>query len=453
MSDLLFSGSLKVPKPDDRVQEMLIQLIRSQLTPIAQNWSYREIPLEQSIKGPPMVLILGNYSSGKSTLINELIRQEVQKTGQAPTDDSFTVLTYQEAPGPGEPAVREGEGHGLLHDDRYPFAPLKRHGQKFAAHFRMKYIHAPFLKNLMLIDTPGMIDSISERDRGYDYQQVIADLAQVADLVLVLFDPHKAGTLRESYESLRETLPQATFDNRVVFVLNRIDECQNLPDLLRVYGVLCWNLSQMLGRKDIPPIRLSYSHSIQNPPTYLAELEQERTNLGVLIASAPLLRQDHLKSFARLHAERLHFLVASLMEACHRKRLIVFSSFGRWTVAAVAAGIGVFIWSLLRMTEALDIAGMAGFGAFAIALLIWGVFIRPWTRKSADERLLKTMDQWAPIKNQNDRDNWLHVKPLVKNHLKTPGSKFKKSLLKKDLKALSQLLADGLKSSTNEVLN
>ena len=42
-----------------------------------------------------------------------------------------------------------------------------------------------------------MLDSITERDRGYNYQEVIGDLAQMADLVLVLFDPHKAGTVRD----------------------------------------------------------------------------------------------------------------------------------------------------------------------------------------------------------------------------------------------------------------
>ena len=34
------------------------------------------------ISWKPIVLILGNYSSGKSTLINELLSQKIQSTGQ-----------------------------------------------------------------------------------------------------------------------------------------------------------------------------------------------------------------------------------------------------------------------------------------------------------------------------------------------------------------------------------
>ena len=120
--------------------------------------------------------------------------------------------------------TQERDGKFLLNDPDYPFEILKKHGQRFAAHFRLKKVNSPFLKNLALIDTPGMLDSITERDRGYDYQEVIGDMAQLADLVLVLFDPHKAGTVRESHTSLRETITARTFEDRVLFVLNRIDE-------------------------------------------------------------------------------------------------------------------------------------------------------------------------------------------------------------------------------------
>ena len=412
-----------------------------------------------------MVLILGNYSSGKSTLINDLLGCEVQKTGQAPTDDCFTVISYGEvsspngdarldaamAPSPGAGAsslsasVVEQEGQMLLHDEELPFGPLKKHGQKFAAHFRRKRVPSSFLQNMMLIDTPGMIDSISERDRGYDYQKVIADLAQLADLVLVLFDPHKAGTLRESYESLRETLPQATFDNRVVFVLNRIDECQTLADLLRVYGVLCWNLSQMLGRKDIPPIRISYSQRIQEVPSYLRSLDQERTHLGELIASAPLLRQDHLRAFARLHAERMQLMLKTLLVYCQKRRQARLKSLGRWTMASLGLGLGLFLWSLVQLAQAVDIAAMVGVAGAVGLLAFWTVAVRSWVTRWYHSHALRHFDQWIPVKNQNDRDIWLQVKQPVEARLSPLPSKLSVSALKKDLKTIDELLKKGLK--------
>ena len=196
----------------------LVDVVENQFTPLSEKYSYSEVPLEQSIKWRPMVLFLGNYSSGKSTLINELIGKDLQTTGQAPTDDSFTVITHHS--GESE-EVETRDGMVLLNDPAYPFSALKKHGARFAAHFRLKKVNGPFLENLAIVDTPGMLDSISERDRGYDYQEVIGELASIADLIIVMFDPHKAGTIRETYESLRKTLPMATYEDRVVFVLNR----------------------------------------------------------------------------------------------------------------------------------------------------------------------------------------------------------------------------------------
>jgi EH domain-containing protein 1 len=52
----------------------LLEMVSEQLTPVAMRYGYSEVPLETNIKWRPQVLVLGNYSSGKSTLINELLR-------------------------------------------------------------------------------------------------------------------------------------------------------------------------------------------------------------------------------------------------------------------------------------------------------------------------------------------------------------------------------------------
>ena len=50
-----------------------------------------------TVGGKPNVIFLGNHSSGKSTVINNLLGDPpVQDTGVAPTDDCFTVIRYGE---------------------------------------------------------------------------------------------------------------------------------------------------------------------------------------------------------------------------------------------------------------------------------------------------------------------------------------------------------------------
>ncbi len=410
----------------------MVDLVASNLSPVARRYGYAEVPLESQIKWRPQVLILGNYSSGKSTLINELLGLEVQQTGQAPTDDCFTIITYDEA-SEGRGAVKvteEREGHVLLNDPQYPFEGLKRHGQRFASHFRLKKVNSPFLKNLALIDTPGMLDSTAERDRGYNYQEVIGDLAQIADLVLVLFDPHKAGTVREAHASLRDTLPARTFEDRVLFVLNRVDECESLVDLLRVYGTLCWNLSQMLGRKDIPPIKLTYSQKLRSgakPAEYLGFLDNQREELKQLIAQAPKYRLDHLAAYVELHGERLSHLLEALI-TYHRRR-------GRYRLRNVVSGFVLGL--LLAGGGALGLVSAGTFGndkyplvaggAFLAALaftVVWGLIATPLFVNGFHREALKKLEHLTPLDSQSRRDSWNAVGGMAKAWLERTGGRF-----------------------------
>ncbi|MGD8530868.1 MAG: dynamin family protein, partial [Syntrophobacterales bacterium] len=131
----------------------MVEMVADYLTPVAVRYGYSDVPLESNIKWRPQVLVLGNYSSGKSTLINEFLGANIQATGQAPTDDSFTIITYDDSePNAGTVRVtEERDGKFLLNDPEFPFETLKKHGERFASHFRLKKVNSPFLENLAVI--------------------------------------------------------------------------------------------------------------------------------------------------------------------------------------------------------------------------------------------------------------------------------------------------------------
>lgn len=413
----------------------LLEMVAEYLSPVAMHYGYSDAPLETTIKWRPQVLLLGNYSSGKSTLINDFLGANIQKTGQAPTDDSFTVITYDDETSEGETirVTDERDGKFLLNDPEYPFETLKKHGQRFSSHFKLKKVNSPFLKNLALIDTPGMLDSITERDRGYNYQDVIGDLAQIADLVLVLFDPHKAGTVREAHTSLRDTLPARTFEDRVLFVLNRIDECTSLNDLLRVYGTLCWNLSQITGRKDIPMIHLTYSPqdaSAANQEiddSYLRYLQNQREELKNAVLQAPCYRLDNLASFVEIHGERLAHFLEALISYRKRARKHRLKSFGINLAVSLIIGVAIFILTLLAPPLAgLDmmVKSICGGAGVLVSLGLWSVTLRPFLFKRFHNKTLKDLDHLTALKNQTRRDSWESIRNLVYSQLKTSRGKY-----------------------------
>jgi hypothetical protein len=389
--------------------------------------------------------VLGNYSSGKSTLINEFLGAYIQPTGQAPTDDSFTVITYDDSvPDSGTVQItEERDGKYLLNDPEYPFATLKKHGQRFASHFRLKKVNSPFLKSLALIDTPGMVDSITERDRGYNYQDVIGDLAQIADLVLIVFDAHKAGTVREAYISIRETLPSRTFEDRVLFVLNRIDECTSLDDLLRVYGTLCWNLSQITGRKDIPMIRLTYSrHAVagssdgpERDTSYLRYLENQREELKHAIFQAPRHRLDHLATFVETHGERLaHFLEALVT---YRKGIRMFRlkhgliGFSVSILCGGAAALAMMMTNLLPALDQRMLIGAGGIVAVAVFMFWMMVLLKHFASGFHDDRL-NDLESLTQIENQTQRDSWEAIRNLVYVYLRKTAGRFSYRQVKRE---------------------
>ncbi len=415
----------------------LLEMVSEQLTPVAMRYGYSEVPLETNIKWRPQVLVLGNYSSGKSTLINEFLGTDVQGTGQAPTDDSFTVITYDENQPDGAPirVTDQRDGKFLLNDPEYPFDTLKKHGQRFASHFKLKKVNSPFLKNLAIIDTPGMLDSITERDRGYNYQDVIGDLAQIADLVLVMFDPHKAGTVREAHTSLRDTLPAKTFEDRVLYVLNRIDECASMTDLLRVYGTLCWNLSQITGRKDIPMIRLTYSTAAakktgrtEDPQAaYLHYLENQREELKKAVLQAPCHRLDNLASFVETHGERLcHFLEGMISYRRKARMFRVKSFFAGLGLSLVGGAVGWLGLMGLPPVAGLDpMLQIAGVGLLStIIFIVWLALVQKYLYSRFLKKWLRQLDNLTPLPNQTRRDSWASIRDLLYVNLKNGHGRY-----------------------------
>jgi EH domain-containing protein 1 len=447
----------------------MVAMVQKHLTPAALAYGYSDVPLESTIKWRPMVLILGNYSSGKSTLINEFLGADIQAIGQAPTDDSFTIITFDDAAVDTDTirVTEERDGKFLLNDPEYPFEILKKHGQRFTSHFRLKKVNSPFLKNLALIDTPGMLDSITERDRGYNYQEVIGDLAQLADLVLVLFDPHKAGTVREAHTSLRETISTRTFEDRVLFVLNRIDECNSLSDLLQVYGTLCWNLSQITGRKDIPPIHLTYSSRAAKKETRLATddksflyyLENQRKKLKDAVMEAPRYRLDNLATFVETHSERLDHLLESLVN--FRKRLrdfrVKYMLIGLF-ISIIAGILSIFFEAQSGLLGGLYDPLTLGVGACValIAFLFW-IFAPLRYMKSVFQRnILKNIDQLTPLQTQTRRDTWQAVRHIAAAFIQSSQGQFSFRSIQQQYDQVHRIFTDGareIRKALNELSN
>lgn len=253
------------PQPQPRQVRVAGEVNRMIQAEVAALYARLE-PLRRSARFPsfvgvnvPMVLVLGNHSSGKSTFINHMLGQQVQKTGRAPTDCTFTVLV-------GGDREERLDGSALVRADRFGFQDVQRlFGRDFVSQVELKVVEGSALLDdggLMVVDSPGMIDppgnsrDRTDTDRGYDFKRAVQWFAERADVILVMFDPDKPGTTFETLDVLTSSLHGLS--SKMLLILNKVDDFHTVHDFARAYGALCWNLSKVIPRKDLPFIYTMY---------------------------------------------------------------------------------------------------------------------------------------------------------------------------------------------------
>ncbi|MHC5039034.1 MAG: dynamin family protein [Planctomycetota bacterium] len=303
------------------------------LDPLSERFAFVRAPTTGEHTGDPMVLILGNHSSGKSTFINHMLQEEIQRTGLAPIDDGFTILGF------GEPD--EKDGHATVTNPDLPFADLERFGPKLISHLRMKRTTASFLKGISLVDTPGMIDAAdAQLGRGYDFISAVRWFVERSDVVLVFFDPDKPGTTGETLKVFTSAL--LDIDHKLLIVLNKMDQFRTLRDFARAYGALCWNLSKVIPRKDLPMIYNTYVpvEGAPTPALPLKDFADAREEVITEIRRAPARRIDNILTRLHDHARKLrvHSRVCSAATRTVRAIRLQFLLMG---IAAVVIGVAV----------------------------------------------------------------------------------------------------------------
>jgi len=164
-----------------------------------------------------MVLLVGQYSVGKTSFIRYLIGRDFPgiRIGPEPTTDRFNIVLHGKAD-------REIPGNALSVHKDLPFTSLSKFGSGFLSRLMASQCEAPLLKHVTLVDSPGVLSGAKQRiGRQYDFTQVIEWFADRCDMILLLFDAHKLD-ISDEFKSAIEAL--RGHDDKIRVVLNKADK-------------------------------------------------------------------------------------------------------------------------------------------------------------------------------------------------------------------------------------
>jgi energy-coupling factor transporter ATP-binding protein EcfA2 len=421
----------------EQFADMIQEYYSDPLDPLAKQFMFRRPPTVGELKRPPQVLLLGNHSSGKSTFVNHLLGIEVQKTGVAPTDDNFTIITY----GPHE---TDRDGPSIVSNPDLSYEGLRHFGDQLVSHIRLKLLPAELLRTVTLIDSPGMIDEAKEENgRGFDFPGVVRWFAERADLVMVFFDPDKPGTTGETLQVFKESLNG--IDHKLLIVLNKMDQCQNLHDFARAYGALCWNLGKVIPRKDLPMIYNTFVPLEGKPKSELPmeDFEKARGDLINALHRAPTRRMDNQITQMQSFAERLRLHCFVIDEAARRYRRSRMRSYAILAFLFPTLTAGAFMTGLFA---ALPVLAVIAIVAVTLLELVFLPLKRKRTIAHFDELFEGLHDRELLVRDRAEdlRAMWEEVRPRAREVAEKRGLQSfpKMSTLDRDL--LNELIEDSI---------
>ncbi|XP_052413023.1 EH domain-containing protein 2 [Carassius gibelio] len=296
------------------VTEALKTLYRQKLLPLEKYYDFSDFhssSLEDAdFDNKPMILVVGQCSTGKTTFIRYLLEQEYpgSRIGPEPTTDSFTAIMHGEI---------EGIIHGnaLTVDPDKPFRKLSSFGTTFLNRFQCVHLPNRVLESISIIDTPGIL-SVAKRQmsRGYDFPAVIRWFAEHVDRIILLCDAHK---LEISDEFSHTIMALRGNEDKLRVVLNKADMVDS-QELMRVYGALMWSLGKVFCT---PEVLRVYVGSFWSSPMRMTDnrklFEQEEEDLFAEIQKLPrnsaVRKLNDLVKRARL--VRAHaYIISSLKE-------------------------------------------------------------------------------------------------------------------------------------------
>ncbi|XP_019867383.2 midasin [Aethina tumida] len=236
----------------------LKKLYENAIKPLEVLYKYRDLSNrhfgDSEIFSKPLILFMGPWSGGKSSIINYLVNNEYNetslRTGAEPSPAYFNILMHGE-----EPEVVDGTE--LAAD--FTFSGLQKFGQGLEERLRGLKIPSKLLEKVNIVEIPGILEVRKQISRVFPFNDACQWFIDRADIIFLVYDPSKLDVGPET-EAILDQLKGREHQTRII--LNKADQVKP-EELMRVQGALIWNISPLMSSPQ-PPIM--YTTSLWSRP-------------------------------------------------------------------------------------------------------------------------------------------------------------------------------------------
>eukprot|EP00316_Scyphosphaera_apsteinii_P023016 CAMPEP_0119307388 /NCGR_PEP_ID=MMETSP1333-20130426/7907_1 /TAXON_ID=418940 /ORGANISM="Scyphosphaera apsteinii, Strain RCC1455" /LENGTH=590 /DNA_ID=CAMNT_0007310929 /DNA_START=150 /DNA_END=1922 /DNA_ORIENTATION=- len=315
-------GSLSMHETESSILEHLQQLYAEKLRPLEKKSLYNEMGepalSDAWFDAKPMVLLIGQYSVGKTSFIKYLLGRRYLggRIGPEMTTDKFVAVMYGDA-------EKTTPGNALTSQPGTPFYSLKKFGTNFLNRLEATALPTPILKRVTLVDSPGVLSGQKQRDRGYEFNRVIKWFVQHSDRILLLFDAYKLD-LSDEFKDVMKLLRD--HEKKVRVVLNKADQISS-QDLMRVYGALMWMLGGIVSAAEVPRV---YIGSFWDEPwEHKGMVDLMEAEEGDLVEDLAALPQNNVMNKINEIARRARVVEAHTHLLAHLRSCVMSTFFGK----------------------------------------------------------------------------------------------------------------------------
>lgn len=242
-----------VEKSADIVLRDLKKLYENSIKPLEALYKYRDLSNrhfgDPEIFSKPLVLFMGPWSGGKSSILNYLTGLEFTewslRTGAEPSPAYFNILMHGK-----NPEVLDGTQ--LAAD--WTFSGLQKFGQGLEERLRGLRYPSKILEKVNIVEIPGILEVRKQVSRVFPFNDACQWFIDRADIIFLVYDPSKLDVGPET-EAILDQLKGRESQTRIV--LNKADTVKP-EELMRVQSALIWNISPLMSSAQ-PPVMYTVS--------------------------------------------------------------------------------------------------------------------------------------------------------------------------------------------------